>query len=325
MSLDKNQFYDCRLDISCICSSLDGKEELLQFSAHRQKLCKLAYFDKLFEMSTPDEILIEKPNFQLVFKICVPFAKPTIDCFLKSIYDSDFDHDEDPMDIMFVGLYFGVKSDLISILEKVVTKYLPNRTDPKSKKYQNNLLKFLLNVYQSAIPANIVNSLLSRFYACLDDPIPLLKVIKDIPKKFYNPKLIGDHDNILYLPEGCGEVEYDDLVFKVSNSYACIDKDDSYGFWVTCKRKNDPLKVEWATEAKKLSENGKTATVKLILFNCFSGWSEEYLEDDNGKRKELSFPTPFEYVYRGYKRGRYGTTCENNLFYFTFCFEIHWC
>jgi hypothetical protein len=275
-------------------------------------------------MSTPDEILIEKPNFQLVFKISVPFPKPIVDCFLKSIYDCEYDHEEDPMDIMFVGLYFGVKSDLISILEKVVTKYLPNRKDPKSKEYQDNLLKILVNVYQSAIPEKIVNSLLSRFYGCLHNPELLLKVIKDIPENFYNPKFVGYHDNILYLPEGCGEVEYEDLIFKVSNTYACIDKDDSYGFWVTCKRKTDPLKVEWATEAEKLSENGKAATVKLIIFDCFSGWSEEYLEDYEGKRKELSFPTPFEYSYRGYTRGRYGTTSDSNLFHFTFCFEIHW-
>jgi hypothetical protein len=227
------------------------------------------------------------------------------------------------MDIMFVGLYFGIESDLISILDKVVTKYLSYRIDPAL--YQDNLLKILVNVYQSAIPEKIVNSLLSRFYGCLHNTEPLLKVIKDIPQKFYNPKLIGYHDNILYLPEGCGEVEYDDLVFQVYDTYACIDKDDSYGFWVTCKRKTDPLKVEWSTEADKLSKNGKTATVKLIIFNCFSGWSEEYLEDYKGNRKELLFPTPFEYSFGGYIRGRYGTTCDSNLFHFTFCFEIHWC
>jgi hypothetical protein len=313
MSLEeKNQFFDCRLDITC------NNDEFLQFLGHRKKLSELVYFAKLFELST-DNIVIEKPNFHLVFKITVPFPNNTIKCFLTTVYDSEFEHNEDPMDIMMVGLYFGIEGDLISVLEKVITKYLPTREDLKSKHYQDNLLKFLLAIHQSAVPLNIVKSLLSRFYGCLQDPDPLLTVIKDVPKMYFNPHLSGYHNGKLYLPQGCGEVEYDDLIFQVSNTFAYIDTNESHGFWVTCKRKNDPIKLE--SLINRTEDHTKEAVVELIVFDCFNRmWSENIYKDY--KKKSVVFPTPWDYSFRGYQRGRYGTTSEDTLFHFAYCFEI---
>ncbi len=314
MSLEeKNPFFDCRLDITC------NNDEFLEFFGHRHKLSKLAYCDKLFTLSIPDEIIIEQPKFLLVFKINVPFSKSTIECFLKGIYDHDFDIDfNDPMDIMFVGLYFGVENDLILILQQVINKYMPNRLPLESKRFQDNVLKFLSNTFTSAIPNNIVNSLLTRYYGCLHNPEPLLKIIKDKPNIYFDPNLIGYHNGILYLPEGCREVEYDDMIFNVYNTNATIDKNDSYGFWITCKKKSDPIKVERVIEPQ---ETGKEANVKLFIFDCFSGWSSEIITMDY-KKTSIVFPTPYEYSYRGYARARCGTTTENDLFHFAYCFEI---
>jgi hypothetical protein len=114
-------------------------------------------------------------------------------------------------------------------------------------------------------------------------------------------------------------LEYDDLIFEVSDTFAYIDANESHGFWVTCKRKNEPIKLE--SLIGTMNEHIKEANVELIVFDCFSRVWSEYIHKDY-KKESVVFPTPWEYHFRGYQRSRYGTTSEDNLFHFAYCFEI---
>ncbi len=299
------QFNDC-------CLLITSKEnEQFEVFGHRHVWKQFGYLHSLFRLTEPDSIIVKKPLFHIMYNIKIPISKDVIKAILFNI---DFIREvENPLEYIKAFLFFDTP---IEILDSFIRQHMDILT-----KSADVFMEFLTQSIHFGLDVMIIQNLISCYFSLLNakQVCELTDILQeDMPiKKFDVLRHNTFHNNVLFVCSNQSQITFRDMVFNIYTTSAWIDREETSGFWISCKHVQDS---DCPTYEECVKSNSLPRVPVSIMFEVYdiSLKKPKRLSVKPHRGEFCTFPCKYDFT----TIGRYGNIIYKDLYSPLFYAEI---